>query len=80
MDPFSPTAFRHRHAQTVRDGSSSYKIDYVIFIKNFLYREGSAPAACSAGLLYTSNYQHGYPVYFWLFLIALTLWYLTDLV
>ena len=29
-------ALRRRHAQTVRDGTSSYKIDYVIMIKNFL--------------------------------------------
>ena len=34
-EPFPPTALRRRHAQTVRDSSSSYKIDYVIVIKNF---------------------------------------------
>ena len=34
--PFPPTAVRRRHTQTVRDGSSSYKICYVIVIKNFL--------------------------------------------
>ena len=37
--PFPPTALRRRHAQTVRDSSSSYKIDYVIVIKNFLNPE-----------------------------------------
>ena len=34
--PFSPTALRSRHTQTVRDSSSSYKI----VIKNFLNPEG----------------------------------------
>ena len=38
--PFPPTALRRRHAQTVRDSTSSYKIDYVIVIKNFLNPEG----------------------------------------
>ena len=33
---FSPTASRRCHAQTVRDSSSSYKIDYVRGIKIFL--------------------------------------------
>ena len=33
-------ALQRRHAQTVKDSSSSYKIDYVIVIKNFLYPEG----------------------------------------
>ena len=33
-DPFPPTALRRRHAQTVRDSSSSYKTDYVFVIKN----------------------------------------------
>ena len=37
---FPPTALRRRHAQTVRDSSSSYKIDYVIVIQNFLNPEG----------------------------------------
>ena len=32
---FAPTALRRRHAQTVRDSTSSYKIDYVTVIKNF---------------------------------------------
>ena len=39
-EPFPPTASRRRHAQTVRDSSSSYKIDYVIVIKTFLNPEG----------------------------------------
>ena len=38
--PFPPTALRRRHDQTVRDRASSYKIDYVIVIKNFLNPEG----------------------------------------
>ena len=37
---FPPTALRRHHAQTVRDSSSSYKIDYVIVIKTFLNPEG----------------------------------------
>ena len=39
-EPSPPTALPRRHAQTVRDSSSSYKIDYVIVIKNFLNPEG----------------------------------------
>ena len=39
-EPFPPTALRRRHAQTVRDSTSSYKIDYVIVIKNLLNPEG----------------------------------------
>ena len=35
-----PTALRRRHAQTIRDSSSSYKTDYVIVIKNFLNPKG----------------------------------------
>ena len=35
-EPFLPTALRRPHTQTVRDSSSSYKIDYVIVIN----REG----------------------------------------
>ena len=35
-EPFPPTTLRHRQAQTVRVSSSSYKIDYVIVINNFL--------------------------------------------
>ena len=38
--PFPPTALQRRHAQTVKDSSSSYKIEYVIVIKNFLNLEG----------------------------------------
>ena len=38
--PFPPAALRRRHAQMVRDSSSSYKIEYVIVIKNFLNPEG----------------------------------------
>ena len=34
--PVPPTSLRCRHAQTVRDSTSSYKIGYVIVIKNFL--------------------------------------------
>ena len=37
---FPPTALRGRHAKTVGDSSSSYKIDYGIGIKNFLNPEG----------------------------------------
>ena len=39
-NPFPPTALRRRHVQTVRDSTSSYKIDYVIRIKIFLNHEG----------------------------------------
>ena len=38
--PFPPTALRRRHAQTVRDWFSSYKMDYVIVIKNVLNPKG----------------------------------------
>jgi hypothetical protein len=38
--PFPPTALRRRHAQTLKDRASSYKIDYIIVIKNFLNPEG----------------------------------------
>ena len=38
--PFPPTASQRRHAQTVRDKASSYKIDYVIVIKSLLDTEG----------------------------------------
>ena len=38
-DPLGPTALRRRHAQMVRDRSSSYKIDFVIVIKTFLNSE-----------------------------------------
>ena len=39
---FPPTALHRRHGQTVRDSSSSYKLDYrllTIVIKNFLNSE-----------------------------------------
>ena len=69
-DHFPSTALHRRHAQTVRDRSSSHKIDFLKGIKipsvvqkwrafywrgGFcllveLRREGSAPAACAAGL------------------------------
>ena len=39
-EPFPPTALRRWHAQMVRDSTSSYTIDYVIVIKNFLNTEG----------------------------------------
>ena len=39
-EPLPPTALLRRHAQTVRIRSFSYKIDYVIVIKNFLNPEG----------------------------------------
>ena len=39
-EPFPPTALRRRHGQTVRDRTSSYKIDDVIMIKSFLNPEG----------------------------------------
>ena len=41
-EPFPPKALRRRHAQTVRDSTSSYKIDFVIVVKNFLNPEGHA--------------------------------------
>ena len=34
------TDLQHRHAQTVRDSSSSYEMDCVIMIKNFLNPKG----------------------------------------
>ena len=37
---FPPTALRRHHAQTVRDSTSSYKINYVIVIQNFLNPKG----------------------------------------
>ena len=39
-EPFPPTALGRRHAQTVGDSSSRFKIDYVKVIKNFLNPEG----------------------------------------
>ena len=44
----APRALRRRHAQTVRDRFSSYQIDYVIVILNFLNPEGHQnPISCS---------------------------------
>ena len=37
--PFPPTDLQRRQGQTVRDSKSSYKMDYVIVIKNFLNPE-----------------------------------------
>ena len=39
-EPFPTTALQRPHAQTVRDSTSSYEIDYVIMIKNFLNPKG----------------------------------------
>ena len=39
-DPLVPTALRGRHAETVRDSSSRYKLNYVKVIKNFQNFEG----------------------------------------
>jgi hypothetical protein len=39
-EPFPPTALQCRHAHTVRDNSSSYKIDSVIVIQKFLNPKG----------------------------------------
>ena len=39
-EPLPHTALQRCHSQTVRDSTSSYKIDYVIVIKNFLNPEG----------------------------------------
>ena len=38
--PFPPTALRRRHAKTIRNSTSSYKIDFVIMIKKFLDPKG----------------------------------------
>ena len=38
--PFPPTALRRRHATTVRDSSSSYKINYFIVIQNLQNPKG----------------------------------------
>ena len=40
IHPFPPTALQCRHAQLVRSSHSSYKIDYVIVIENFLNPNG----------------------------------------
>ena len=47
-EPFPPIALRRRHAQTVRDSSSSYKIDYVIVIKTFLIPEWHQNCICGS--------------------------------
>ena len=39
-DPLVPASLRHCHAQTVKDSTYSYKIPYVIVIKNFQNPEG----------------------------------------
>ena len=39
-DPLVPTALRRCHAQTVKDSTYSYKIGYVIVIKNFQNPKG----------------------------------------
>ena len=39
-EPFPPAASRRRHAQTVRDSFSSYKINSFVVIKTFLNHEG----------------------------------------
>ena len=39
-EPFPPTALWRRHAQKVRDSTSSYKIEYVIMIEDFPNPEG----------------------------------------
>ena len=57
-DPFPPTALRRRHAQTVKDSSSSYKIDYVIVIKKFLNLKGHQN--CITGLRVTAILVKGY--------------------
>ena len=67
--PFPPTALWRRHTQTVRDRASSYKIDYVIVIKNFLNPEDHQNlingSKVTAILLkeWICN-QRGYPDYF----------------
>ena len=38
--PLVPAALQRRHAKTVKESSSSYKIDYVIVIQNFLNHGG----------------------------------------
>lgn len=48
-EPFPPTALRRPHAQTGRYSSSSYKIDYVIVIKNFLLHCKHPAHTCVVG-------------------------------
>ena len=40
-EPFPPRALQRLHAQTIRDSSHNYKIDYVIVIKTFLNPKGN---------------------------------------
>ena len=47
-NPLVPTALQRRHAQTVRDRCSSYKIDYVIVIKIFLNTKGHQNPICGS--------------------------------
>ena len=49
--PFPLTALRRRHAQTVRDSSLSYRMDYVIVMKSFQNAEGHQN--CISGLKVT---------------------------
>ena len=37
---FSPTALRHRQVQTIRDGASSQKVDYVAQVRDILNLKG----------------------------------------
>ena len=39
-EPFPPAALRRRHAKTVRDSSSSYRIDYIRLVKTSLNPKG----------------------------------------
>ena len=45
-----PTALRRHHAQTVRDSSSHYKIDYFIVIKNFVMPKGHENLICGSAV------------------------------
>ena len=56
--PFPPIALPRRHAQTVGDSSSSYKIAYVIVIKTFLNPEG--PQNCISGSKVTAILVKGW--------------------
>ena len=51
-DPLVPTALQRRHAQTIRDSFSIYKIAYVIVIKNFPYLK--AHQNCTTGSTVTA--------------------------
>ena len=56
-EPFPPIALRRRHAQTVKDSYSSYKIDDVIILKTFLNPEGHQN--CSSGSEVTAILRPG---------------------